>query len=261
MSEKEREISLKLSDLHLRLGRFSILNGVELEVPVGQTLGVIGPNGSGKTTMFNCISGFHFPTSGSVLFQGKDVSRIRAYQRARLGMGRLFQNFGIFREMTVEENMLTALESRKSLFKTFFPWSSATRAHREEVVSYLDQIGLLEKAKEKAGNLSGGQMRLLEIIRSAAFGAELFLLDEPTAGVSPRMKDDVTRLILSLRNQGKTIMIIEHDINFIQRFCDRIVVLDMGKIVMDGTPLEVRSDPKLQDIYFGTMEEANKGES
>lgn len=115
----------------------------------------------------------------------------------------------------------------------------------------LKQVGLERRGKEKASSLSGGQLRLLEIIRALAFGAELFLLDEPTAGVSPKMKDDVMRLLKKLQEMGKTVVIIEHDIDFIQKFVRRIVVMDQGRIVLDGKPGKVRGDKKLQEIYFG----------
>ena len=118
-------------------------------------------------------------------------------------------------------------------------------------MTYLKEIGLEAKAKEKAGTLSGGQMRLLEIVRTVALGADLFLLDEPTAGVSPRMKEDIVRTIKKLQELGKTVLIIEHDITFIQKFCDRIVVLEEGRVVLDDSPERVRTDDRLQEIYFG----------
>jgi ABC-type branched-subunit amino acid transport system ATPase component len=163
----------------------------------------------------------------------------------------VFQNFGIFREMTLLENIQLALESRRDQTPGFFPWSKKTRQIRDESVIFLKEAGLETKANDKAGSLSGGQMRLLEIVRTLALGADLFLLDEPTAGVSPRMKEDIVRSIKNLQTLGKTVLIIEHDITFIQKFCDRIIVLEEGRVVLDDSPERVRNDERLQEIYFG----------
>ncbi len=242
---------LKLDDIKFSIGDMSILNGISFEINPGETVGIIGPNGSGKTTMFNCISGFNIPQSGSISFRDQDITKMRPYKRAQLGLGRVFQNFGIFREMTAQENIIAALESKEKLSKIFFPWSETSKKIKKTALEYLAEVELEGKAKLKASSLSGGQMRLLEIVRSLSFGAELFLLDEPTAGVSPKMKKDVASLIKRLQDMKKTVLVIEHDINFIQSFCDRIIVLDVGRVVMDGTPQEVRGDERLQEIYFG----------
>lgn len=241
---------LQVRDLTFRVGDAHILNGISFDVTPGERLGIIGPNGSGKTTLFNCISGFNVPTSGTLSFNETNITKLSPSRRAALGLGRVFQNFGVFREMTVLENMLTAIESRQPAM--LFPWSGRNRANREKALEFLAMVKLREKAEAKAGSLSGGQMRLLEIVRAIAYGAELFLLDEPTAGVSPRMKDEILAVLHTLHGLKKTVMIIEHDINFIQSLCDRIMVLDMGLVVLDGTPELVRSDPRLHDIYFGT---------
>lgn len=241
---------LSVNDLRFSVAGQRILDGVTFSMQKGQTVGVIGPNGCGKTTMFNCLSGF-IAAEGSIHFAGKDISSLPAHARALQGIGRVFQNFGIFREMTVMENMITAIESREPTSKIFLPWLPQHKKNRERALELLGQVGLTERAAAKASSLSGGQMRLLEIVRALAFGAELFLLDEPTAGVSPRMKDDIAKLIIALQQMNKTVMVIEHDINFIQKFCHRILVLDSGKIVPEGTPDEVRKDERLQEIYFG----------
>lgn len=235
-------MSLKISELYLSFGDLNVLNGLSLEITPGQTVGIIGPNGSGKTSLFNAISGFNKVKRGKILFNKTDITKLAPSSRAKLGLGRVFQNFGIFKEMTLEENLLVALEngvadSNGDLLKH-------TREH-------LALVNLGEKIKQKASSLSGGQMRLLEIARTIAFGATCFLLDEPTAGVSPVMKEQVIGLIRHLQSAGKTIVIIEHDINFIQGICDRVVVLDQGQVVLDGTPTEVRANPMLQEIYFG----------
>lgn len=242
---------LLLEEIVFSISRFRILNHVTFSVKEGETVGMIGPNGSGKTTIFNCISGFNWPERGKILFKDTDITKSAPHERAALGLGRVFQNSGVFREMTVLENIIVALEGRQPLSQTFFPWSSQNRKNREHALELLAETGLETRAKDKASSLSGGQLRLLEIVRTLAFGADLFLLDEPTAGVSPRMKEEVSKLIFKLKSLKKTVLIIEHDINFIQEFCERILVLDVGKVVMDDSPQNIRGNPLLHEIYFG----------
>lgn len=243
---------LKIETLHLSFGHTRILNGVTLNVSAGERVGIIGPNGSGKTTLFNCLSGFHRPSSGQIYFRGENITHHSSAQRARLGIGRLFQNYGIFREMTVLENMLVAIEAVQG--GSFAPWTAHAQRTKQRALEYLDSVHLADRAAEKAASLSGGQLRLLEIVRLLAFESKLFLLDEPTAGVSPKMKDEIESALSSVCSVGDvTVLIIEHDITFIQRLCERIVVLDVGQVVLDGSPDYVRADPRLQEIYFGSQ--------
>ena len=244
---------LELDSVSVAFGGRHILEDLSVTIQQGEIVGLIGPNGCGKTTLFNTISGLIPLDSGHLSWNGISLDGLEPHERARCGIGRVFQNFGIFRDMTVLENILLALEARDSLLSGLLPWSKKTKGLVVEATRILAEIGLAHFAKEKAASLSGGQMRLLEIMRTVALGSELFLLDEPTAGVSPKMKDDVAKLILVLRDLGKTVVIIEHDINFIQRFCHRIIVLDEGSIILDDTPERVRADERLNEIYFGEV--------
>jgi len=236
---------LSTAGITLTLGGQHILKDLSLEIEKGEIVGLIGPNGSGKTTFFNVLSGFLKPSQGSIHFRNEDVTRESSSERARLGIGRVFQNFGIFREMTLVENVQVALES--------LPHKN--RPKKSEMQSIVEKtlttVGLQEHAKKKACNLSGGQMRLLEIARTLAAGKELFLLDEPTAGVSPKMTSDIAAIIRRLKEEGKTVLIVEHDLPFIRRICDRVIVLDVGEIVLSGTPEEVHRSSKLKELYFG----------
>jgi len=236
---------LSVKNLSLQIDSQQILSDVSFEVKHGEIVGLIGPNGSGKTTLLNVLSGFLSPTNGLIKFNDDDITKMPPAKRAQKGIGRVFQNFGIFREMTVEENVLVALES--------LPKDQRMKLGnlKDNVKSTLKLVGLEDRAKAKASSLSGGQMRLLEIGRTLASGKELFLLDEPTAGVSPKMTKDVSELIRDLKNNGKTLLIIEHDLPFIATICDRVLVLDVGSIVLQGTPEEIHHNKKLQEIYFG----------
>jgi len=236
---------LSLKDLSLTIDEHQILQGISFDVEEGQIIGLIGPNGSGKTTLFNVISGFLKSSGGSIILGGEEISNLSPAQRAKRGIGRVFQNFGIFRDMTLEENILVALEAlpkqqRKDLGDL-----------KEVVAGTLDMVGLSDAGKKKAGSLSGGQMRLLEIARTLKAGKDLFLLDEPTAGVSPKMTGQVADIIKELKDNGKTVLIIEHDLPFIASICDKVVVLDVGKVVLQGTPAEVKESKELKEIYFG----------
>jgi ABC-type branched-subunit amino acid transport system ATPase component len=153
--------------------------------------------------------------------------------------------------MTLMENLLVALEARGSFLGALVPWGAETRENRAKALGYLEEIQLASRANQKAGSLSGGQMRLLEIVRVLATGADLLLLDEPTAGVSPRMKEEVASFITKVQALGKTVLVIEHDITFIQKFCKRIIVLESGTVVLDDTPDRVCADERLQEVYFG----------
>jgi branched-chain amino acid transport system ATP-binding protein len=242
---------LQLDGINVSFQDSKILNSVSLSVGKGETVGIIGPNGSGKTTLFNCISGFVTPSAGSLRLKERDITGTTPDQRARLGLGRVFQNFGIFKEMSLTENLLVALEARGSVLQSLLPWGGTAAENRRTALQYLSEIKLEARANQKAGSLSGGQMRLLEIVRVLATGADVLLLDEPTAGVSPRMKEEVADFIARLQAMGKTVLVIEHDINFIQKFCKRIVVLESGSVVLDDTPERVCADERLQEIYFG----------
>lgn len=242
---------LQVDSVRAKLAKSVILQGASLAVRTGEFVGVIGPNGSGKTTFFNVLSGFVPMYSGRVQLRGQSIGEFPPYQRARLGLGRVFQNSGVFREMTVLENMLTAIESREGLWRSILPWSKHSRRYRDEIARSLEQVGLLRHIKSPASSLSGGQLRLLEIARTLAGGAQVLLLDEPTAGVSPRMKEELASVLRALKQDGKTALIIEHDINFIEQIVDRIAVFDSGRVVLEGTPREVQQSPTLQEIYFG----------
>lgn len=236
---------LTTQGLSLTIGGQRILHGISTEIAEGEVVGLIGPNGSGKTTLFNVLSGFLKPTKGSIYYKGADITTMSATERSRIGIGRVFQNFGIFREMTLFENVLVALESLPKEQRLVI--GDLKKAVRET----LKMVNLESHAEKKASSLSGGQMRLLEIARTLSSGKELFLLDEPTAGVSPKMTSQVAELIQELKEAGKTVIIIEHDLPFIQKICDRVIVLDVGEVALEGKPDEVRGNKKLKELYFG----------
>lgn len=229
---------LSVSELSVSAGGRKILDGVSFDIGAGERVGIIGPNGSGKTTLFNCISGFMPPSDGSISFAGQDITSQAPHRRAQLGLGRVFQNFGIFRDMTVWENMELAFDARRT-------------RDRDKIAAHLEEVGLHAQRSQKASSLSGGQMRLLEIARTMALGSTLFLLDEPTAGVSPKMKDEVQEILQRISDGTRSLLVIEHDLGFIGELCPRVLVLDVGSIIAEGAPEQIRANPTVQQVYFG----------
>lgn len=229
-----------------------ILQDISLEVKSGEMIGIIGPNGCGKTTLLNAISGFLPVDTGTISINGQDAMNLPAHKRAALGVARGFQHAGIFREMTVEENIIMAVERAQN-----FPWwwtmSSAFRKKMSGAVeSALEEVNLASHKKSLAGVLSGGELRLLELARLKIMHGNLLLLDEPTAGVAPVLKDALGKMIKKLsKEHGRTVVIVEHDLQFLFNLAERIVVLVDGQKYIEGAPEDVRRDERLQKIYFG----------
>jgi len=246
-------MTLTLENIVVQFDHSVILEGVSFEVAPGEIVGLIGQNGCGKTTLLNTISGFVPQQAGSIVFQDEDITRWSPSQRARKGLGRSFQTPGVFREMTVEENVMIALENAEK-----YPWwwrFSKTHRHRSDrrIQDALESVGLEGHKHSLAGVLSGGQLRLLELLRLEISGGKLLLVDEPTAGVSPVMKQVLAKTLKKLaREKERSMILVEHDLKFLFELVDQVIVLVEGKVYMQGTPEEVIKDPKLKEVYFGT---------
>lgn len=243
---------LSIENLHVQIGQRMILQDVSFAVKPGEVVGIIGPNGCGKTTLLNAISGFLPITTGTVSVNGTDIMDMAAHRRAEIGVARGFQHVGVFRDMTVEENLIMALE-RKEKYPWWWMFSSVYRKKADKVIDeVLEEVGLLAHKKSPAGILSGGQLRLLELLRLKILPGNLLLIDEPTAGVAPVLRENLSQMIKKLsRDHGRTVVIIEHDLRFLFDLADRIIVLVDGQKYLEGTPEEVRADKELQRIYFG----------
>jgi len=243
---------LSVENLHVRIGQRMILQDVSFDVRAGEVVGIIGPNGCGKTTLLNAISGFLPIDAGTVSVNGRDIMNLPAHARAELGIARGFQHVGVFREMTVEENLMMAVERRE-----LYPWWwILSREWREKmsvaIEAALAEASLSSHRKSLAGVLSGGELRLLELARLKILKGNLLLIDEPTAGVAPILRDNLARMIKKLsKDHGRTVVIIEHDLRFLFNLAERIIVLVDGKKYLEGTPETVRRDERLQKIYFG----------
>ncbi len=220
-----------------------------------EILGLIGPNGAGKTTLFHVISGFLAPDSGRAVFRGTSLLGLPPYRIARAGIARTFQNLRLIRQLSVLDNVLLSFREQpgEKLGNVFFRWRKS-RAHeaanREEAVSLLEEAGLAEKVNDPAEGLSYGQQKLLSLVCCLAAKADLLLLDEPVAGIAPEMIEKMLGIIRGLPAKGKSIILIEHNLDAVMQVCDRVVFMDAGAKVSEGTPEEVRNDPKVIEAYI-----------
>jgi branched-chain amino acid transport system ATP-binding protein len=236
---------LRISALTKRFGGFTALDNVSVEIRPGERFGLIGPNGSGKTTLINCISGAFRTEPGTVTFRDEDITRLQPHLRTRRGIARSFQIPRPFKSMTVAENLMVALD--------FAADELASEAHRRDtMMSILTRMGLASKANVSATKLSQVELRKMELARAMATHPKLLISDEAMAGLSSSEVDEVLDLLMSLADQHITIIMIEHIMQAVMRFSDRVMCLDAGKIIAIGTPAEVMADRRVQEAYLGT---------
>ncbi|MEM4287756.1 MAG: ABC transporter ATP-binding protein [Candidatus Caldarchaeum sp.] len=229
---------LKVMNVTKSFGGLKAVNNVSIEVPQNLVLGLIGPNGSGKTTLVNIIAGFYRPDSGEILFKGERITGLKPYHIANKGIVRTFQLTRVFKQLTVLQNLMTALNSHKDF-------------NQQQVSEILTMLDLQHKKHVIAGNLSYGEQKLLEIGRALMKNPDLLILDEPTSGISPTIIGRLTRLVKDLKMLDKTILIIEHNLNVISTICDRVVVLNYGEKIAEGTFEEISQDQRVISAYIG----------
>lgn len=248
-------IALELKDVKKSFDGIRAVDGLSAQFEEGRVTALVGPNGAGKTTAFNLICGYASVDEGTVKYREQDITGFAPWQIAQRGIGRLFQDVRIFDRMTAKDNILAAFNhQRESLILAVVArWKmmQRERALTERTMEFLDFVGLTHKANELAEDLSYGQQKLLAIARLLAADADVLLLDEPVAGVSPRMVDTLLRVIRQLAKKGKTIVVIEHNMDIVAKVADWVYFMDEGRVVSFGSPSEVLSNPQVRDSYVG----------
>lgn len=255
------EVLLSTKGLTRDFNGFRAVDSVSLDIRAGTITGLIGPNGAGKSTLFNLLTGTLKPTSGTVTLAGRDVTGLAPDALFRKGLGRTFQIPRPFARMSVLENVMMAppAQTGESLFGPLFASgrvAAQERRNRERAMEVLEFVTLAKLADHPAGKISGGQMKLLELARVLMGDPAIILLDEPAAGVNPTLTGVLIEKIEELNRQGKTFVIIEHDMDFIMRHCDPVIALAEGKVVFEGTAQEAQANPVLLDAYLGSMADA-----
>lgn len=244
---------ISIENLTVKFGKQTILHDVSLNVTQGEIVGIIGPNGCGKTTLLNAISGFIQIDSGAISFDGQDIMDLPANKRALLGIGRSFQHAGVFKDLSVADNIIVGAEKADK-----FPWwwmfAPRWKKKMNRIIdASLEEMNLLAHKDSLAGILSGGQIRLLELARLKLFKGKLLLIDEPTAGVAPALRQQLAKVIRTLnKDHGFTILVVEHDLKFLFDLVEKVVVLVDGQKYLEDTPEKIQQDKRLQEIYFGT---------
>ncbi len=262
-----RELLLRASGLSCRFGGLTAVDRLDFVLAKGELAGLIGPNGAGKTTTFNMFTGRQKPSAGDLDFLGRGVIGLKPSRINQLGMARTFQNIRLFDELSVLENVLVGFHGRlKANFLSAIlrlpGYAAEERRMYERAHELLELVGLSALSDERADSLAYGQQRLLEIARALATGPRLLLLDEPAAGMNPQETAGLARLVRDLRDRMElTILLIEHDMRFVMNLCERLTVLDHGKVIARGTPQQVQNDPAVIEAYLGAEAQAAGGEA
>lgn len=264
-SRIKEEIVLKGEQITLSFGGITALMYVSFDVKRGEIFSIIGPNGAGKSSLYNVINGFYRPQKGKVIFKDKEITHLRPYQIARMGIARSFQNIELFKHMTVLENLMLGrhIHIQYGLLKSmlyFGPCSKEEVRHRKRVEDVIDFLEIEHIRKKQVGTLPYGLQKRVEMARALCLEPEILLLDEPMAGMNLEETEDMARFIIDVNNEwGMTVLLIEHDMGVVMDLSDRIMVLDFGEKIAEGTPEEVQQNAVVAKAYLGESDGAFLG--
>jgi len=243
---------LKVKNLKKCFGGVKAVDDCSFEVKKKTITALIGPNGAGKSTVFNIISALLKEDSGQVIFKGRDITHLSPEKISNLGISRLFQQSRLFNNLTVQENLLLALDNEDTKFwKNLFSLNKITSEEKERIEEVLELVGMEKFKNILARDLSYGQKRLIELIRMILKPHELLMLDEPVTGINPKLREEIAKILVKLKEKGETLLFIEHDMNFILNIVDYVIVMEKGKIIAEGKPKEIKNNPRVLEAYLG----------
>ena len=243
---------LEIKNLKKYFGGVKAVDGCNFEIKKGTITALIGPNGAGKSTVFNLILGLLKPDSGRIIFSGRDVLKTKPEDISNLGISRLFQQSHLFNNLTVKENLLLALDNEDTKFwKNLFGKNKVSKDKEKRIEQMLELIGMGKFKNKTTRDLSYGQKRLVELVRAVLNPHIFLMLDEPVAGVNPNLRKVIAKILLKLKEQGETILLIEHDMDFAFKIADEVIVMDQGKVIAKGKPEQIKNNPRVLEAYLG----------
>jgi len=243
---------LEIKKLNKHFGGVKAVENCSFEIEKGKITALIGPNGAGKSTVFNLISGINEADSGQIIFSNRNIIGLSPDKISNLGFSRIFQQSSLFDNLTVEDNLLLAFDNEDTKFwKNLLGLNKPTKIKNAKIKAMLELVDMEKFKKQTARDLSFGQKRLIELIRAIINPHSILMLDEPVAGVNPKLREKISKILLELKNEGETILLIEHDMDFTLNIADKVIVMEKGTVIAEGTPNQIKNNKEVLEAYLG----------